>query len=298
VDAWPHSRISFGKITGLVSYAVAALTLFCPAWRLPGGLLLAPVALPLFAYFGLTMVACFFPGWSYFMPVVCHGPRDRRVVALSFDDGPNPETTPRLLDLLARHGVKAAFFVVGNSVKAHPQLLRRIKDEGHEIGNHSMSHAPFLMVTTAHRLAREIAACQATLMDHGVRPLVFRPPVGITNSVLPQVLAQLDLGCVCFSCRPLDFGNRWVEGIARKILGSVQGGDIVLLHDTAPHKSTTVEAWLSQVEKVILGLRERSFEVVKLSELIGRPLMAGTPAPVAAHELVAHAEPATQPGSA
>ena len=274
MDAWPHRRLSRGQAAGYAAYALAGVLLFCQSWRLPGGMRVPPAVVPLFLYVAVTIAASFYPSWSWFLPIVCHGSRDRRAIALSFDDGPDPATTLRVLELLARHGVKAAFFVVGQSAQAHPELVQRISEQGHEIGNHSMSHDYLLMLSTTRHLEAEIAACQATLLGLGIRPLAFRPPVGITNPRLPLVLDKLELGCICFSCRPLDFGNRRVHGLSDKVLASARPGDIVLLHDVTPDPGVSVETWLGEIEKVVVGLRERGFELVALSELIGLPLMA------------------------
>ena len=275
MGAWRHERLSRAHLVGALALAAALLLSRLPPWRLPLGILLSPAAVPLAVQVALNITGSFVPALGFFLPVVTHGARGLPAVALSFDDGPDPVTTPKLLELLARHRVPASFFVVGRQAQAHPELVGQIRAAGHELGNHSMSHDPILMLRSMPRLEAEIAGCQQVLASQGVRSLTFRPPVGITNPRLGVVLGRLGLGCVCFSCRPLDFGNRRVQGLAERVLRKVRAGDVVLLHDVAPLPGVGVEAWLAQIERVVVGLRERGLSVVPLSSLIGLPLMDG-----------------------
>jgi len=288
--AWRHERFSRAHLVGLVAIAAALALVPSQPWRVPLlGLDVSWAFLPLAVQIGLNITGSFVPALGFFLPVVTHGPRDRPVVALSFDDGPDPETTARLLELLARHGAPASFFVIGKSAQANPELIGKIRAGGHELGNHSMSHDPILMMRSMAQLESEIAGCQQVLAGLGVRSLTFRPPVGITNPRLGLVLGKLDLGCVCFSCRPLDFGNRRLHGLAQRVLSKVRPGDIVLLHDVAPLPEVGVDAWLVEVEKIVVGLGERGLEIVPLSQLIGLPLMETPAAQAAAVEQAAHA---------
>lgn len=275
-------RPTRAQAAGLAALAVGAGLSLLDPWPLPLGLALSPAALPLLLFLVLCVAAPFFPGWSFFLPVVTRGSRARAAVALSFDDGPDPAVTPALLDLLARHRTRASFFVVGRNALEQPALMTRLREEGHEVGNHSMGHDPLLMLRPLARLEREVAECQAVLQAQGFRPLAFRPPVGITNPRLPGVLERLGLECVCFSCRPRDFGNRTIDRLAAKVLGAVRPGDIVLLHDVAPRPPATAEAWLREVEGILEGLKARGLSIVPLSELLGRPLTAPTPEGAAA----------------
>jgi uncharacterized membrane protein len=128
------------------------------------------------------------------------------------------------------------------------------------------------MLRSLERLERELHACQDELGRHGASPLVFRPPVGITNPRLPSVLRHLGLTCVAFRVRPLDFWNTRLDSLAARLLRRTRPGDIVLLHDSSPG-SGRLEAWLRTVEQVIVGLREAGLEVVPLEALLGQPVM-------------------------
>ena len=168
-------------------------------------------------------------------------PADRRQrgtgekgVALTFDDGPDPEVTPLLLDLLDRHSIPATFFVTGERAARHPSILRDILSRGHAIGNHSYHHFPFLMLKGIRTLRREIESTQSCLAGFGIVPLAFRPPAGITNPLLRRVLLEQGMYCVDYSCRAVDIGNRRIGRIEETVLKAVSPGDIIALHDVAP----------------------------------------------------------------
>ncbi|HEY3450018.1 MAG TPA: polysaccharide deacetylase family protein [Myxococcales bacterium] len=283
MSAWRHERLSRAHLVGLTAITLALALSRVPPWRLPFGILVSPAVLPLLVQVALNITGAFVPALGFFLPLITHGSRGRPAVALSFDDGPDPVTTARLLELLARHRTPASFFVIGKQAEAHPELVAKIRDAGHELGNHSMNHDPMLMFRSLGRLEAEIAECQAVLAAQGVRSLTFRPPVGITNPRLGIVLRRLKLGCVCFSCRPLDFGNRRLKGLADRVLARAHAGDIILLHDVAPLPEVGAEVWLAEIEKIVAGLEAAGLRVVPLSDLIGLPLMeAGqdTPKPL------------------
>ncbi len=246
------------------------------AFLLSGVLLLLfgarTAAFPLGVFILLCLSAPFFPQWGFFLPVISRGGSGVKAVALTFDDGPDPDVIFLLLDLLERYEAQATFFVIGRKAEGNPALVREILLRRHAIGNHSYHHDSLLMLRSSAKLAEEIARTQRLLTGFGIRPLVFRPPVGITNPRLLKVLRTLHLDCVTFSCRACDFGNRRINGLAKIILNKIHPGAIVLLHDIPPQGGRITD-WLGEVERLILGLKSRGYKVVPLSELIGRPVM-------------------------
>jgi peptidoglycan/xylan/chitin deacetylase (PgdA/CDA1 family) len=236
-------------------------------------------AVPLGLFILLCFVAPFLPRAGFFLPVISRGGGKGKVVALTFDDGPDPAVTPLLLDLLGRYRLTVAFFITGRNTERYPELVREILQRGHDIGNHSYRHDPLLMLRSRARLTDEIARTQELLARFGVRPFVFRPPVGVTNSRLPGVLRGLGMECVTFSCRACDFGNRRIGGLARNILKKARPGAIILLHDVAPPGGGRIVEWLEGVEMIIRGLKAGGYAIVPLSELIGRAVMERLPAP-------------------
>ncbi len=230
-------------------------------------------AVPLALFVALSLAAPFLQRLHYYVPIARRGRRDFPAAAITFDDGPDPVATPRLLDLLDKHRTKATFFVIGEKASRHPEIVRDILSRGHEIGNHSLSHLVFLMLHRRRVLRKEIDGCQSALAPFGIRPLAFRPPVGITNPLLFEILAKLGMYCAGFSCRGTDFGNRRITGLARKVLARLRPGDVLMLHDVLPKRGVTVESWLSEIEAILEGMAKRGLGTVPLSGVIRRPVM-------------------------
>lgn len=228
---------------------------------------------PLAVFFVVVLTAPFFPKLRFFLPVLVRGDKEEPWVAMTFDDGPDPATTPFLLKLLAEYSVKAAFFPVGQKAERHPELIRNILAEGHEVGNHTYRHDVFLMLRRSKVLEADVAAGQKVLRNFGIRPLAFRPPVGITNPKLYPVLLKAGLYCVGFLRHPADFGNRRLRGLGERVLRNVKPGDILLLHDSPPPGRFTVERWLKEVEAVISGIGAKGMRTALLSEVLRRPVM-------------------------
>ena len=220
------------------------------------------------------LAAPFFPQAGLFFPVTSHGSRDGKDVAITFDDGPHPLTTPHLLKLLARRKIRATFFVVGRNAAQHPGLVKDILEAGHCVGNHTFGHDVFVMMKPGKKLAREIDAAQRILEGFGIRPLAFRPPAGVVNPGLGPLLAEREMTCIHYSCRGPDMGNRRIRGLAGRILRKIRPGDILLLHDSCPDaRHFNTGQWLGEIERILDGISEKGLRVVPLSELIGRPVM-------------------------
>ena len=248
---------------GFVTLALAlALFFFQPAMAV----------LPLAIFLLLCFGAPFFPRTSFFLPVISHAGTETGGIALTFDDGPSPASTPLLLDLLARHQLQATFFVVGENAARHPELITAILAGGHTIGNHSLRHDYFLMLRTPKTLQADIHATQEILKKSGVTPLVFRPPIGITGPRLGKALARENLIAVTYSCRAFDRGNRNIYNLAGKILHRLRPGDIVMLHDLPPPRKSMTDAWQEELNRLFSAL-ESDHRVVSLEEIIQKPVM-------------------------
>jgi peptidoglycan/xylan/chitin deacetylase (PgdA/CDA1 family)/SAM-dependent methyltransferase len=238
--------------------------------------------LPLLAFLLACVIAPFLPRIGFFLPIIGRGKPGEKGVALTFDDGPDPEVTPLLLDLLDRHSVSATFFVTGERAARHPSIIRDILSRGHAIGNHSYHHFPFLTLKGMRTLRREIESTQSVLAGFGVVPLAFRPPVGITNPLLWRVLLEQGMYCVNYSCRAVDIGNRRIGRLSEKVLKAVSPGDIVALHDVAPRHAGT-ERLMAEFDALLRGLKETGPEVVPLGRLIGREVMRRVGSPGEMH---------------
>jgi peptidoglycan/xylan/chitin deacetylase (PgdA/CDA1 family) len=255
----PAERIGFGALALAVVLSILDLRL---------------AAIPLMVFLLLCFTAPLLPGFSFFLPIISRGRREVKAVALTFDDGPDAVSTPKLLDLLARHRATATFFVTGKKAVAHPGIIAEILSRGHTIGNHTYHHDNFIMLKSSGALKREIEATQRVLAAFGIIPLVFRPPVGVTSPRLPAVLRETGMVVVNFSRRARDRGNREVKGISRRILCGLGAGDIIMLHDTRPHAAALDYCWLNEIDRVLSGIREKDLEIISLSALIERPVMA------------------------
>ncbi|SFB73101.1 Peptidoglycan/xylan/chitin deacetylase, PgdA/CDA1 family [Polaromonas sp. OV174] len=164
----------------------------------------------------------------------------RREVALTIDDGPDPEVTPQVLDLLDRYAVKATFFCIGEKVLRHPDLCREIVRRGHAVENHSQHHRHHFSLMGSRGMTREIAAAQDTLTAvSGQRPLFFRAPAGLRNPFLDPVLHRLGLQLASWSVRGFDTRIGDAARVKAKLLTGLNAGAILLLHDGNAARSAT-----------------------------------------------------------
>jgi peptidoglycan/xylan/chitin deacetylase (PgdA/CDA1 family) len=205
------------------------------------------------------------PQLSLFGPFVCRGSRDRKRVALTFDDGPDERSTPALLALLRQRGVHATFFGVGKRVAAHPDIAAQIVREGHLLENHSYAHSNATNFFTVPRLRDELnQAQQAIRQATGIAPTCFRPPMGLSNPRIFRVAAEAGLKVIGWSARGLDTKLTDSEEVVSRICRRVDPGAIILLHDgniPADRLVTTVKTLLDR-------LRALDYEVVRLDQLL------------------------------
>ncbi len=167
-------------------------------------------------------------------PVTTHTGDDR--ILITIDDGPDPHDTPKLLDLLDRYQSKAIFFMIGEKVRAYPDLAREVLRRGHEIGNHTLTHpqASFWCAGPS-RTRREIAECDLILQQTtGVKPKWFRAPVGHRNGFTHPVARELGLEVMAWSRRGYDAVEKDAAKVLARILPDLAPGDIVLLHEATP----------------------------------------------------------------
>ncbi|MCD0451804.1 polysaccharide deacetylase family protein [Actinocorallia sp. API 0066] len=191
-----------------------------------------------------------------------------KCVALTFDDGPM-EDTERLLGMLAQYNAKATFFVVGRMVEEFPDLVRKEVAGGHEIANHSWSHANLAGLSDA-GVRAEIQKTQDAIVRHsGYRSVLLRPPYGSSNARVAAVARSFGLPEIIWAVDPLDWRDRSSSLVARRVLSGTGNGDVVLMHDI--HR-TTVDA----VPRILEGLAAKGYRFVTVSKLFeGTPLTPG-----------------------
>ncbi len=190
---------------------------------------------------------------------------EKKQIALTFDDGPHPTLTPRILEILAKYNVPATFFMVGQNVLNYPDAARTVIEAGHEVGNHTFTH-PHLAGLNEHAIMDEIGKCEDALEELcEYRPHLLRTPQGALTPSLERCLLDDDYILVLWSLDTRDWENKSTADVTRAVLDRVQPGDIILMHDFIGHNSKTPEA----LEKIIPALLSQGYEFVTVSALLG-----------------------------
>ncbi|HFH9838039.1 TPA: polysaccharide deacetylase family protein [Streptococcus suis] len=180
-------------------------------------------------------------------------------VSLTFDDGPNRATTPHVLDILKKYGVKATFFVLGKNVAGNEDILKRMASEGHEVANHSWNH-PSLVTLSSDQVRKEIEDTQVAIKEAiGVEPTLMRPPYGAVNQ---SVMTVINMPIIYWSVDSNDWQSRNAGAILSQVQGNTYPGSIILLHDIHP---TTVEA----LPSILDYLSKEEYTLVTTTELLG-----------------------------
>jgi peptidoglycan/xylan/chitin deacetylase (PgdA/CDA1 family) len=204
---------------------------------------------------------------AVFAPSVWRGPRGRHAVALTFDDGPS-EGTPRILEILARHGVAATFFPCGANVERLPAIVRTAAEAGHEIGNHGYNH-PLCPFRSPGFIEADMARAQQVLLEHtSERPVWFRAPYGVRWFGMRRAQRRLGLRGVMWTAMGYDWKLR-AEAIVERMAGRVSNGAILCLHDgrelrKEPDIGNTIEA----VRRLVPLLLERGYKLETVSQLL------------------------------
>lgn len=196
---------------------------------------------------------------------VYNGPGFGNRIALTYDDGPTPGVTDRILKDLGDRNLKATFFMIGNKVRRYPELAKAVVEAGHEVANHTYTH-PSLNRLSDERVIEELTQCQQVLTEvTGATPVWFRPPYAAFQNKRQGPMARNEhLGVAYWSVDPRDWSNPGVDAITNKVLGGTRSGSIILLHDL---KKQTAQA----TPAILDGLMERGFNFTTLSGYLGDP---------------------------
>ena len=194
----------------------------------------------------------------------CVSQTGRRLVALTFDDGPHPVYTPKILDILKAEGINATFFAVGENAEAYPELTARIVKEGHELGNHTYNHCHVgKMSKTA--LTEDIERCTEVIERiSGEKPRFFRPPEGVCNDFVKEICGRDGMTIVMWSVDTRDWAHTPICEICENVKSNTRSGAIVLMHDFIGKNSPTPAA-LRQIVSILRGL---GYEFVTVSQLL------------------------------
>jgi peptidoglycan-N-acetylglucosamine deacetylase len=200
-------------------------------------------------------------------------------LALTYDDGPNDPPTFRLLEVLARHNVRATFFLIGRYVKQRPDIARELARAGHVVGNHTFSH-PNLIFASALQSRMQLQDCEQALTDAvGEHSRLFRPPFGGRRPVTLKIARALGLEPVMWNVTGWDWKGKPAEYIERRVSQQVRGGDVILLHDGdheafGADRSQTVIA----TDRLIARFRSEGYEFVTVPEMMGKQVVSSQPA--------------------
>jgi peptidoglycan/xylan/chitin deacetylase (PgdA/CDA1 family) len=198
---------------------------------------------------------------------------ERREIALTFDDGPDPDVTPRILDLLDAARVRATFFPIAAEAQRHPALVREIVRRGHSVQNHTQRHVHHFSLLGPRRMAAEIGTAQRTLEDlTGHEPRFFRAPAGVRNPLLGPLLHRFDLRLVSWTRRGYDTVHGSPARVLERLVRGLAAGDILLLHDgNAARAPDGVPVSLVVLPALLAEIAQRGLHAVTLPQAIADP---------------------------
>ena len=202
-------------------------------------------------------------GSNIYLKALCKGKTDERLITLTFDDGPNKEMTPKVLDVLKENNIKATFFLIGKNVEQHPDIVKRIIDEGHIIANHTYSHSGIFPMSTGKQVDCELANCdEAIKKATGKSPALFRPPFGVTNPIIGRAVKKRGYRTIGWSIRSLDtVKSRSREDVCRGVVDKLHPGAIILLHDRCEKADELLR-------EIISACRERGYSFTPLNKIL------------------------------
>ncbi len=216
----------------------------------------------LLLYLTITFTGSYFIRWNYFFSSINHGSRASKKISITFDDAPMHPQTLAVLDVLDKHGVKAAFFLIGKNIKQHEAIVREIHRRGHMVGNHSFAHAGSFPFYHPGKIADDIRQCDERIFEvTGVRPALFRPPFGVTNPRIGAALKRTGHQSIGWSLRSYDTAISNPDKLFSRCTVNLRGGDIVLFHDWAKCTLEVLPKWIAHV-------KSEGFEIVRLDELL------------------------------
>lgn len=199
---------------------------------------------------------------NYHVKAYCNNPSlTEKKIALTFDDGPS-KITLEVLDILKKYDVKATFFCIGKNIEKHPEIIKRILSEGHQVGNHSYNHSHFFDFYNTKNILEEIKKTDALLEKFTSKKIrFFRPPYGVTTPSIRRALQLSGHKVIGWNIRSLDGGMKNQEVIYNRIIKRVSPGGIVLLHDTAKHSVLVLEQFLQ-------FLQQNNYTVISVEKLL------------------------------
>lgn len=216
----------------------------------------------LLAYLAILVYGSYFIQSDFFIRSLWKGSGDRKTIAITFDDGPMKEFTPKVLDILKEWNVPASFFVIGKNIQGNEEILKRADSEGHLIGNHSYSHTYWFSLNSSETILNDLKHCDEEIFRvTGKNPKFFRPPYGVINPMVKKAIQKGNYDSIGWSIRTYDTNAKTREGLLKKSLKYLSNGDVILFHDWGQHTIGILSDFIKEV-------RSRGFEIVRADELL------------------------------
>lgn len=248
-----NKTVNIAAIALLMALITVQITIGLSSWYYA---LLLFVFTALKAYGSATLSA------QFFIKTTCQGGRESGAVAITFDDGPLPGMTDQILNLLNSYQVKATFFCIGKRVVANPEILKKIHEQNHLIGNHSFLHGHLFSLQPAGKIYEELR-----LTDEAIekviqtKPRFFRPPYGVTNPNVAQAILKGNYITTGWSIRSMDTVIKDEEKLFQSVTKKLRAGDVILFHDFS-------ETTVAVLPRVIDHIFKSGLKVVRLDELL------------------------------
>jgi len=217
---------------------------------------LSLVIYTILSYLILLFVGSYFLELEYYMPVK-KDLNNKKEIALTFDDGPNPEITPQLLEVFKTHGIQVNFFCIGEKLEDQKELVNQMIQEGHLIANHSYTHSNFFPLKSVKAMTEELRQTNRIIKElTKIENLYFRPPFGVSNPLVAKTVRKLGMQVIGWNLRSYDTVIKG-EKLFKRLVQKTKGGDIVLLHDN--HQDI-----VDVVERYVVYAKKNGFTFVKL----------------------------------
>ena len=199
--------------------------------------------------------------FNFYLESLKRGNTNRKLVSLTFDDGPDPLVTPMILDLLAKYNMPASFFCVGQKIEKDSELMLRTYQDGHIIGNHSYSHSKIFDLRSTKNMIKEIEKTSELIEQHiGKKPMLFRPPFGVTNPLLAKAIKKTNVISTGWSLRSWDTNGKTTK-VVNRLKRKIHPGDVILFHD---NRSNTIDILAAFLPYLI----EQGYQVIPLDKLL------------------------------
>jgi len=253
------------KLVSALFFIISALLLYLAIEK---GFSFWWLALNVLVYSAVVFYGVTYLSAGFFVKAVCAGPDNKKELCITFDDGPHPEITPRILQILKEHSVPAAFFVIGKNIDGNEALLKKTDQDGHIIGNHTFNHSFWFDLKSPSGMKLELKQTDDKVKEVlGKYPLYFRPPYGVTNPPLYKALRDTRYSVIGWNVRSFDTVVMDKNRLLDKLKKALKPGAIYLFHDT---NDRTVEI----LESFILYAKENGYSFVSIEKFVNKDAYA------------------------